>query len=184
MKKLAIIFSLVMVLGLTTLGNAALQNNGNRLIYDTDLNITWYDSTWYPVNYYQAWSWAVGLNVGGVTGWRLPEQPTLPLFAYEGYTNQGEMGNLRTEPGVQSYFNHVLFMMDTYYWSATPLGPDAYAYNFFSGFQKAFNRDFYELPVLVVHSGNVGAPVPIPAAIWLLGSGLVGLLGIRRRMKN
>jgi hypothetical protein len=24
-------------------------------------------------------------------------------------------------------------------------------------------------------------PVPVPAAVWLLGSGLIGLIGIRRR---
>ena len=29
---------------------------------------------------------------------------------------------------------------------------------------------------------DVGAPVPIPAAVWLLGSGVVGLLGVRRRL--
>lgn len=28
------------------------------------------------------------------------------------------------------------------------------------------------------------APVPLPAAAWLLGSGLFGLIGIRRRMKR
>jgi hypothetical protein len=28
------------------------------------------------------------------------------------------------------------------------------------------------------------APVPIPAAMWLLGSGLVGLVGLRRRMRK
>jgi len=28
---------------------------------------------------------------------------------------------------------------------------------------------------------DVGAPVPVPAAIWLMGSGLVGLIGIRKR---
>jgi len=28
------------------------------------------------------------------------------------------------------------------------------------------------------------APVPIPAAVWLLGSGLVGLIGIRRRFRK
>jgi hypothetical protein len=29
-----------------------------------------------------------------------------------------------------------------------------------------------------------GSAVPIPAAVWLLGSGLVGLIGLRRRMKK
>lgn len=27
-------------------------------------------------------------------------------------------------------------------------------------------------------------PVPIPAAIWLLGSGLIGLIGLRRKFKK
>jgi hypothetical protein len=29
-----------------------------------------------------------------------------------------------------------------------------------------------------------GSAVPIPAAVWLLGSGLVGLVGLRRRMRK
>jgi hypothetical protein len=29
-----------------------------------------------------------------------------------------------------------------------------------------------------------GPPVPIPGAVWLLGSGLIGLVGIRRRFKK
>jgi len=32
-------------------------------------------------------------------------------------------------------------------------------------------------------SGAYTAPVPIPAAVWLFGSGLLGLLGIARRKK-
>jgi len=31
---------------------------------------------------------------------------------------------------------------------------------------------------------TTGAPVPIPGAVWLLGSGLVGLVGIRRKFKK
>ncbi|PIE57922.1 MAG: hypothetical protein CSA33_05505 [Desulfobulbus propionicus] len=32
-----------------------------------------------------------------------------------------------------------------------------------------------------IEAGNTGSPVPIPGAVWLLGSALLGLVGIRRR---
>ncbi|RLB71614.1 MAG: hypothetical protein DRH03_05645, partial [Deltaproteobacteria bacterium] len=32
--------------------------------------------------------------------------------------------------------------------------------------------------------GSFGNEVPIPGAIWLLGSGLFGLIGIRRRRQS
>jgi|GEM_PF-2139855 len=41
---------------------------------------------------------------------------------------------------------------------------------------KASGNDGYGIDNL-----SVGAPTPIPGAIWLLGSGLLGLVGIRRR---
>jgi hypothetical protein len=37
-------------------------------------------------------------------------------------------------------------------------------------------------PVLTVTAE--AAPVPIPAAVWLLGSGLAGLVGMRRRISG
>jgi hypothetical protein len=35
-----------------------------------------------------------------------------------------------------------------------------------------------------VDNVTVGNPVPIPTAAWLLGSGLMGLVGIRRRVNQ
>jgi hypothetical protein len=32
--------------------------------------------------------------------------------------------------------------------------------------------------------GGVPTPVPLPAAFWLLGSGLAGLLAVRRRQSQ
>jgi hypothetical protein len=38
--------------------------------------------------------------------------------------------------------------------------------------------------VLTFASSNSGAPVPLPAAVWLLGSGLAGLVGVGRRRRS
>jgi len=85
-----------------------------------------------------------------------------------GLTNTGPFSN------VQSF----------YYWSATEYAPNTnYARNFDMGFgyQDASNKinSYY---AWAVHSGDVGAPVvPVPAAAWLFGSGLLGLVGMARR---
>jgi hypothetical protein len=81
-------------------GHAALIDNGldsnrNHLIYDSGLNITWYDYNPGPMNWSQAASWASSLTVGGVSGWTLPA--TLPVnsstynyaFSFDGSTDVG-----------------------------------------------------------------------------------------------
>lgn len=78
------ILLVVMLLGFSVQAHAALQNlgvdiAGNRLIYDSDLDITWYDysnsaATWQDQ---VDWADALPVNFGGnfFDGWRLPETP-------------------------------------------------------------------------------------------------------------
>ena len=71
--------------------HARLIVHGGGLVYDTDLNITWYANPNYDTHVYGDYAaWAAGLNVGGVTGWRLPTTPGTTT----GITNEGEMGHL------------------------------------------------------------------------------------------
>ena len=68
------------------------------------------------------------------------------------------------------------------YWSGLEFAPNAAgAWNFrtSSGSQFADAKS-NELFALAVHPGDVAA-VPIPATVWLVGSGLLGMAGFRRK---
>ena len=68
------------------------------------------------------------------------------------------------------------------YYSADRVGfndSDVYFFDFNFG-ETSYGFEATNRYALAVHSGNVGAPVPIPGAVWLLGPGLIGLLGMRR----
>jgi len=71
------------------------------------------------------------------------------------------------------------------YWSATDYPTSAlsaYVFNFSSGKQSFTTKNTTVFYAWAVHDGNVSA-VPVPAAVWLFGSGLLGLVGIARRKK-
>ena len=59
-----------------------------------------------------------------------------------------------------------------------------------NGFDSNFNAEDFGSACITPGSANIGgtgdcslgvSPVPVPAAVWLFGSGLVGLIGIGRR---
>ncbi len=59
---------------------------------------------------------------------------------------------------------------------------DAWRFNFGGGSQGSGGKEDFDDFAWVVRSGDVSA-VPVPAAVWLFGSGLIGLLGLARRKR-
>lgn len=70
------------------------------------------------------------------------------------------------------------------YWSATTApggyGPNAWVFDFRRGLQTYNTRNPFRNNAWAVHTGDVGA-VPLPAAAWLFGSALIGLLAAKRK---
>jgi hypothetical protein len=168
MRKLLSITLLVAFLGFSTIAIAALQNNGNDLIYDTDRDITWYNPNLSAMSWDQAMAWAESLTVGGATGWRLPtaynQDGSYPLYEYNvigselGHLYYVELGNAAyalTNTGPLENLQPVI------YWSGTTteqFAGNAFVFHFNTGRQAHANKAllFY---VMAVHSGNIGAPV-------------------------
>ena len=77
-------------------------------------------------------------------------------------------------------------LMEDAYWTQTSYAPNntkAWYFNNTGGFQGEFSKTelFY---AWAVHDGDIGtAVIPVPAAVWLFSSGLLGLagLGVRRK---
>jgi len=191
----------------TTSSCAALIDNGGGLIYDTVLDITWAQPDNFLKNWNDATPWAAGLTLGGVSGWRLPYMSVAagadpftgsPVdcrpkdneeacrdneLGYMFYQNlSGTFGSSILTSGDPDL---ALFLFPTdqswSYWSGTRFPfSGAWNLNFGTGdtlFDDVFSHVSYSW---AVHAGDV-SPIPIPSAVWLFGSGLLGLIGIAIR---
>jgi len=207
-KILAMVSVSVLSFGMVTSVEAMLITRlGGLAVYDTDLDITWladanagagsvYDDGFSNSDgqmiQNSAKDWAASLVVNGVTGWRLPTtlEPDAsctgddPAFNCTG----SEMGHLFNVEGV-SFDTPGLFsnIQNNSYWSATeyssPSGAltGGWAFSFNNGGQNV-QPDDNNLYAWAVYDGDVSA-VPVPATVWLFGSGLVGLIGFARRKR-
>jgi hypothetical protein len=171
MKKVILICIFLTVLGLVTIANAELQNNGNDLIYDTDRNITWYNPNVSAMSWDQAMAWVEGLTVGGATGWRLPtaynQDGSYPLYEYNvigselGHLYYVELGNAAYGPLMNT--GPLINLQSGSYWSSSttePYAGNAFVFDFNTGRQAHADKTRL-FNVLAVHPGSVGAPVPM-----------------------
>jgi hypothetical protein len=203
MRKVFFVMFFVAALGISIQAKAELINRGNGLIYDSDQNITWMQDANYaktsgyngngsfPLGGAMMWGlamvWAENLVYGGYDDWRLP---TGAPNGNNGNT-EGEMrhlyynlGNTAGGPLINAG-PFVNLELSRSYWTSTSYTVDpnlACNISFTNGNQNHDHKVSW-LYAWAVRDGDV-TPVPIPTAIWLLGSGLVGLIGIRRRFKK
>lgn len=193
--------------------DAALMSRlGGLAYYDDVADLTWLAdanaarTSGYAIGGRMTWidanAWVAGLDVMGVSGWRLPDtlQPDASCGSQINGASSGfgctgsEMGNLfynvlggetGTSITTTHNANYDLFsnVQSNYYWSSTqyPGTLTAWLFNMSNAYQYNFgiSNRFY---AWAVQSGDVSA-VPVPPAVWLFGSGLLGLAGVARRKK-
>lgn len=189
------------------------DNNGNSVVwldYTNKYTIWVSQNTWaegldssLTYHIYPAYSVAWDDNA-----WRLPRTVDGPyVYGYDGTTTAGfnitssemghlyyeELGNLGyydTSGNVQAGYGLINTgdfnnLFAPFYWSGTEYAESpSSAWCFIMGDGRQYiDGKGYTHYGLAIRSGQVSA-VPIPGAIWFLGSGLAGLVGIRKRSKG
>lgn len=165
---------------------------GGQAYYDDVADLSWTANASIngSMNWAAANAWAASLNINGITGWRLPEYNCANNDSMCVGSELNNMfynvlgGTFNVPIGTSHNVNYDLFtnIADSGYWTGTEniSSPGrVWGLNMTKGVYYS-SKTFYNAHAWAVYSGGVSA-VPVPAAVWLFGSGLLGLVGIARR---
>ena len=130
-------------------------------------------------------AWVAGLAIDGVNDWRLPNGPIVDcVTGLFGTCSDNEMAYLFHEEGISASapgpFN-IPFNPNTgiFYWTGTEIDADQATDFSFGNGDQSIGMKIADDYAWAVHDGDV-ATIPIPQALLLFGSGLLGLVGVAR----
>ncbi|MBA2659922.1 MAG: FxDxF family PEP-CTERM protein [Nitrosospira sp.] len=184
MKKLAINTALCALLCISFAAKAALEDLGNGVIKDTDLNIEWLSDANYSkssdyhttgaMNWDAANTWASNLTFANNGDWRLPSVSEMEHLFYHELGGSGG-SNITTSHNV--YYNLFDNVQSQWYWTSDHNNnSQAVAFGMFNGgtYLTSNTTGFYAMAVSSV-------PEPETYAMLLAGLGLVSLVARRRK---
>jgi hypothetical protein len=163
------------------------QNSGIHLLTTADFNLSnsGGHADWFGAKAFI--SYLNIINYAGSNHWTLPSAGTSPQLGYNPSGSQfGELvynelggapdGNI---PKDANFTNEAVsaYWMNNEYVAYNSVS--AWAFNTVSNYQIPAHKDT-QLYVWAVTPGNI-TTVPVPAAGWLFGSGLLGLVSLRRK---
>jgi PEP-CTERM motif len=192
-------------------------DNGFEAYYDKALNVTWLadanhaKTSGYDADGGMSWedasAWASQLDVGGVTGWRLPQvqfsscytggsylqqqcgyyaDPSASEMAHMFFVTLGNKSNATSTPSALAIntgpFANVKDSWGSSFndWVSGVKG--AWVFNFNSGYQNA-DYTFNPHNAWAIHDGDVGS-VPEPQTYALMGLGLLAVGAALRQRKQ